>query len=98
VSMWTRELRTSLWMWFVFSIAAFAIAGYLLEVPVGKDSARYWELAFAIARPKGAPLLYIAFLLVFWGLVLAVPCLGVGWVLQAMIQFAFARETQKSAS
>jgi hypothetical protein len=92
---WRREFRSSLWLWAAFSIAAFAVAGYLLDIPVGKGHARYWELAWALARPKDAHSEALAFLLAFWGLVLAIPCLGVGWALQAFTQMLLGRKMQK---
>ena len=95
---WKREFRSSPWLWAAFSVAAFAVAGYLLEIPVGKERAKYWELVCGVARIQDSSLGFVTMLLVFWGMILAVPCLGVGWVLQAVAQILLARKTQKRAS
>jgi hypothetical protein len=93
---WNRQFRSSPWLWAAFSLAAFAVAGYLLEIPVGKERAKYWELACGVARMQDVPSRgFLAMLLVFWGMVLAVPCLGVGWVLQAAAQILLPRKTQE---
>jgi hypothetical protein len=98
MSVWRREFPTSPRLWLAFSVAAFAVAGCLLEVPVGRGSARYWELARAVARPEEAPPEAVALLLAFWGLVLAIPYLGVGWVLQALTQTVMGRKMRQGAS
>jgi hypothetical protein len=98
MSVWRREFRTSPRLWLAFSIAAFVVAGCLLEVPVGKGSASYWELAWSIVRPKDAPMGFAVPLLAFWGVVLAIPCLGVGWVLQGLTQALLGRKLQQGVS
>jgi hypothetical protein len=67
------------------------VAGYLLKLPVGKEIFRYWELVWNIASAenvtsRGSLTVFV----IFWGLVLVVPCLGVGWVLQALTQTLLA--------
>jgi len=95
---WKRQFRSSPLLWSAFSMAAFAVAGYLLEIPVGKERAYYWELVFGVARIQDSSRGFVAMLLVFWAMILAVPCLGVGWVLQAVAQVLLARKTHKRAS
>jgi hypothetical protein len=91
VTVWNRRFRSSRRLWLVFSLIAFAVAAYFLRVPVGKDEARLSVLAAAVvsSADDGDAWRYGFPLLLFWGLVLAIPCIGAAWVAQAIVS-AFA--------
>jgi hypothetical protein len=89
-----REYRTSLWLWAAFSIAAFVLAGYLLRFPEAKDNYKsYWEHVWTfVAQRRAYNKTDLGLAIV--GLFLALPSVGVGWVLQGVAQVMLGRKRQ----
>jgi hypothetical protein len=88
MSVWRRTYRTNHRLWAVCSLFAFGVAGAMIRVPFGKGlTYTYWNLAWTAARHADAEFFLNAVvpLLIFWGLVLAVPAAGIGWIAQAVV-------------
>ena len=88
MSVWRRTYRTNHWQWAAFSVATFGVAGAMIRVPFGKElTYTYWNLAWTAARYANAQFFWenVFPFLLFWGLVLAVPAVGIGWIAQAVV-------------
>jgi hypothetical protein len=93
-----REYRSDRGLWLLFGLLAFAGGGVLLPVPFGKSEVRYWELVWAALRvaDKLDALVFVAVVLIFWGLVLAVPAVAIGWLAQAVLVVCGIRLTGRT--
>lgn len=87
MSVWNCKHRTNHWLWLVFALATFVIAGAFFRIPIGKDSVGFWAVAWAALRTAddARTWQWAAPILAFWGLVLAIPAAGLGWVAQAVV-------------
>jgi len=87
---WNQRIETSRPLWIGFTIAAYGVFGVVLEVPFGKSNVRLWELAWATVSNLDKPEVYLVGVVVlFWCLVIAIPCFGIGWIAQGLILLAF---------
>jgi hypothetical protein len=95
--MWHEPIRTSRSLWFAISISLFLIAGAINWIPESKDET-YWENWYRFITGRyGCSSSEFVFILALKGMFLAVPCLVLGWVCQALARAAIAirrRSTQ----
>lgn len=93
VSVLTRKVQTDRRLWIAFAVAFFVVGGFVMEVPIGKGSANLWYTAWGLASGGWHP---IAIVYVFWSVVLAVPCIGLGWIAQAI--YVWVRSAAKGVA
>jgi hypothetical protein len=85
--MWRRQIETSYGMWMAFSVTVFAVTGSIVGIPVGKSvDVPYWEVWAALLSGKSNHADALVLLIVFWGVIFAVPSIVIGWATQALVK------------
>jgi len=87
---WNQRIETSRPIWIASTLAAYGVFGVVLEVPFGKSSVRLREIALVTIRNfDKAEVWMVAVVVLFGCIVLAIPCIGLGWIAQGTVLLVF---------